>query len=155
MFRKIHSKERETTILQELKNEFSPYVAVADIRVKDFMDRHTKIIFCAMILMMVGSFIMAFFILQPEESTQTETFEKELNAIPQGLGGEFSALQNLSSRAVKISGLKAEVERIISQEFISKEDSAYLEKAIEQLQYFNKQSNQEKIKHDSESHTEK
>lgn len=155
MFRKIHSKERETTILQELKNEFSPHVVVSDIRVKDFMDRHAKIIFCAMILIMVGSFILAFFILKPEESTQAKTFEKELNAIPQGLGGEFSALQNLSSRAVKISDLKAKVEQIISQEFISEEDSAYLEKAIEQLQYFHKHSEENEIGHDSESRTEK
>jgi hypothetical protein len=48
-------------------------------------------------------------------------------------------LQKLSSRALKIAELETEIERIIGQDSISEEDSAYLEKAIEQLQYFNKQ----------------
>ncbi len=140
MFRKIHSKERDSTLFQELKNELGPQFKSADIGIKAFMDRHAKIIFCIMILLIVVSFVLTFFVLKPEEINQTGNLKKELNAIPEGFGGEFSALQNLSSRAMKMAELNAEIERIISQKSISKEDSAYLEKAIEQLQYFNNQS---------------
>jgi hypothetical protein len=38
--------------------------------------------------------------------------------------------------------LKSEIERIITQDSITKIDSVYLEKAIEQLQYFNNHSNE-------------
>lgn len=139
MFRKTPSRERNTTVFQELKKEFSPHVAAVDIKANVFMNRHAKIIFCVMILLIVVSFILSFFILKPEEVARGENFKKDLNAIPEGFGGEFSAFQTLSSRAVKMTELKAEIDRIISQESISKEDSAYLEKAIEQLQYFNNQ----------------
>ncbi|MEB2774583.1 hypothetical protein SYJ56_04655 [Algoriphagus sp. D3-2-R+10] len=143
MFRKIPFKERNTTVFRELKKEFSPQVKAVDSLAKGILDRYSKVIFCAMILLIVTSFILTFFVLKPEERTQSENFEKELYGIPEGLGGEFSALQNLSSRAVKMAELKAEIDRIISQESISKGDSAYLEKAIEQLQYFNKQSKED------------
>ncbi len=143
MFRKIPSKERDSTVFQELKKEFSPHVEAVDRSAKDLMDRHAKIIFCVMILLIVASFILSFFVLKPEEIAQSENFKKDLNAIPGGFGGEFSAFQNLSARAIEITDLKVEIERIISQESLSKEDSAYLEKAIEQLQYFNKQSKED------------
>ncbi len=140
MFRKIHSKERNSTLFQELKNEFAPQLDSADSKVKSLMNRHAKIIFCAMILLIVVSFILTFFVLRTDSENQAEHFKKELNAIPEGIGGEFSALQNLSSKAVQLAELKAEIERIISQDSISKEDSTYLEKAIDQLQYFTNQS---------------
>lgn len=143
MFRKIPSKERDTTVFQELRKEFSPQVEAVDTKARAFMDRHAKIIFCAMILIIVVSFILSFFVLKPEPGNQSQNFKKELNAIPEGLGGEFSALQNLSSRAMKMAELKTEIERIISQESISEEDSVFLEKAIEELQYFNNNSNED------------
>lgn len=143
MFRKIPSKERNTNVFRELKKEFSPQVKAVDSLAKGILDRYSKVIFCAMILLIVASFILTFFVIKPEERTQSGIFEDELNAIPEGLGSEFSALQNLSSRAVKMAELKTEIERIISQESMSKEDSAYLEKAIEQLQYFNTKSKED------------
>lgn len=143
MFRKITSKVKDTSIFQELKKEFYPQVEAVDAKTKALMDRHAKLIFCGMILLIVVSFILTFFVLKPKQRNQDEIFKKELNAIPGGLGGEFSALQDLSSRAVKMAELKTEIERIISQESMSKEDSAYLEKAIEQLQYFNTKSKED------------
>ena len=140
MFRKIHSKERDSTLFQELKNEFAPQFDSADIRVKSLMNRHAKIIFCVMILLIVVSFILTFFVLRSESENQADHFKNELKAIPEGIGGEFSSFQNLSSKALQLAELKAEIERIISQDSISKEDSPYLEKAIEQLQYFTNQS---------------
>ena len=143
MFRKIPSSERNTTVFRELKKEFSPHVAAVDTKAKVFMDRHAKIIFCVMILLIVVSFILTFFVLKPEETNQTENLKEELIAFPEGFGGEFSALQDLSSRAMKMAELKTEIERIISKESISKEDSVFLEKAIEQLQYFNNKSKED------------
>lgn len=143
MFRKIPSREKNTTVFQELKKEFSPHIEIADSKAKAFMDCHAKIIFCIMILLIVVSFILTFFVLKPGFSNQSENFKKELDAIPVGFIGEFSALQNISLRAGKMVELKAEIERILSQEPISEEDSIYLEKAIEQLQYFNNKSKED------------
>jgi hypothetical protein len=137
MFRKIPSKENNTSVFQELKKEFSPQVEIVDIKAKVFLERYAKIIFCIMILLIGVSFILTFFVINPGGNKQLESFETEVTAIPQGFGGEFSALQNLSLRTAKMVELKGEIERIIAQEFISAEDSTYLEKAIEQLQYFN------------------
>lgn len=140
MFRKIPSKERETTLFQEMKKELSPHLESVDTQIRSFMDRHTKIIFCSMILLIVASFILTFYVLNPESGTQAESFKKDLKTLPDGMAGEFSALQDLTIRAARMTDLKAEIERIISQDSISKSDSVYLEKAIEQLQYFHNQA---------------
>ena len=142
MFRKIPSKDRETTVFQELKNELSPHLAGVNGHLKGLMDRHAKIIFCVMLLLIVSSFILTFFVLKPNSENQAQSFKKELKAIPGELSGEFSALQDLNLRAAKMAELKAEIEKIIAQDSISKSDSTYLEKAIDQLQYFNNHSHE-------------
>jgi predicted Holliday junction resolvase-like endonuclease len=142
MFRKTPSKDRDTTIFQELKNELYPHIAGINGYLKRLIDRHAKIIFCVMLLLIVASFILTYFVLKPKPENQAENFKKELKAIPGELSGEFSALQDLTQRAAKMAELKAEIERIIAQDSISKTDSAYLEKAIEQLQYFNNHSHE-------------
>jgi predicted Holliday junction resolvase-like endonuclease len=142
MFRKTPSKNRETTIFQELKNELYPHLAGVNGHLKWWMDRHAKIIFCVMLLLIVASFILTFFVLKPKPENQAENLKKELKAIPGELSGEFSALQDLTLRAAKMAELKTEIERIIAQDSISKTDSAYLEKVIEQLQYFNNHSHE-------------
>ncbi|WP_026956654.1 hypothetical protein [Algoriphagus vanfongensis] len=139
MFRKIPSKVKDTTVFREFKNEFSPQVKAFECMTKAFLDRHSKLIFCSMILVIVASFVLTFFVIEPTSSNQSESLKNEMKTIPEGLGEELSAFQNLSSRAIKMAELKTEIERIIGQDSISKEDSAYLEKAIEQLQYFNNQ----------------
>ncbi len=142
MFRKTHSKDRDTTIFQELKNELSPHLAGVNGHLKGLMDRHAKIIFCVMLLLIVSSFILTFFVLKPTSENQAQNFKKELKPIPGELSGEFSAIQDLTLRAAKMAELKAEIDRIIAQDSISKTDSAYLEKAIEHLQYFNNHSHE-------------
>lgn len=142
MFRKTPFKDRDTTIFQELKNELHPHLVGVNGHLKWLMDRHAKVIFCVMLLLIVASFILTFFVLKPSPENQAENFKKELKDIPGELSDEFSALQDLTLRAAKMAELKAEIERIITQDSISKTDSAYLEKAIEQLQYFNNQSHE-------------
>lgn len=142
MFRKTPSKDQETTIFQELKNELHPQLAKVNDHLKGLMDRHAKVIFCVMLLLIVASFILTFFVLKPNPENQAENFKKELKAMPGELSGEFSALQDFTLRAAKMAELKTEIERIITQDSISKTDSAYLEKAIEQLQYFNNHSHE-------------
>ncbi|MBC6367591.1 hypothetical protein [Algoriphagus sp. AK58] len=142
MFRKTPSKNRETSIFQELKNELYPHLAGVNGHLKGLMDRYANIIFCGMLLLIVTSFILTFFVLKPDSENQANNFKKELKAIPRELSNEFSALQDLTLRAAKMAELKTEIERIITQDSISKTDSAYLEKAIEQLQYFNNHSNE-------------
>lgn len=143
MFRKPPSEERDTTLFQEMKNELSPHLESVDTKIRSFMDRHAKLIFCSMILLIVTSFILTFYVLKPESPTQAESFKNELKALPDGMAGEFSALQDLTIRAARMTDLKAEIERIISQDSISNSDSVYLEKAIEQLQYFHKQAKED------------
>ncbi len=143
MFRKTPSEERETTLFQEMKKELSPHLESVDSKMKSFLDRHAKIIFCSMILLIVASFILTFYVHKPESPTQSESFKKDLRALPDGMVGEFSALQDLTLRAARMTELKAEIERIISKDSISKSDSIYLEKAIEQLQYFHKQAKED------------
>lgn len=142
MFRKTPSKDRDTSIFQELKNELYPHLSGINGQLKRSMDRHAKIIFCVMLLLIVASFILTFFVLKPNPENQTENFKKELKAMPAELSGEFSVLQDLTLRAAKMAELKSEIERIIDKDSISKSDSAYLEKAIEKLQYFNNHSHE-------------
>lgn len=142
MFQKTPSKDRDTSLFQELKYELYPHLAGVNGQLKGWMDRHAKIIFCVMLLLIVASFILTFFVLKPIPENQAENFKKELKAIPGELSGEFSALQDLTLRAAKMAELKAEIERIIAQDSITKIDSVYLEKAIEQLQYFNNHSHE-------------
>ncbi|WP_268034907.1 hypothetical protein [Algoriphagus sp. PAP.12] len=142
MFRKTLSKDPETTIFQELKNELSPHLTGVNTQVKGLLVSHAKIIFCGMLLLIVASFILTFFVLKPDSENQANNFKKELKSIPGELSNEFSALQDLTLRAAKMAELKTEIERIIAQDSISKMDSTYLEKAIEQLQYFNTHSHE-------------
>ncbi len=140
MFRNIHSKEKSTTVLKEIQKEFAPHLKVADAKTKDLMNRHAKGIFVAMILLIVSSFILSFFVLKPKEVGKSELFRKELQGVSNGIYKEYSALKDLSKRTEKIAFLKSEIERILAKESISAQDSSYLEKAIEELQYFNIQS---------------
>ena len=139
MFRKIPSKVKDTTVFREFKNEFSPQVRAFEGMTKAFLDRNAKLIFCSMILVIVASFVLTFFVIETTSGNQSARLKSEMKTIPEGFGEELSAFQDLSSRAIKISELKTEIERIIGQDSTSKEDSVYLEKAIEQLQYFNNQ----------------
>ena len=132
----------DTTLFREMKYELAPHLESLAGKVRSAMERHVKIIFSAMILLIATSFILTFFVLKADPDGRDGNFKKELKAVPEGISGEFSALQDLTLRAVKMTELKAEIERIISQDSISKPDSIYLEKAIEQLQYFHHQSKQ-------------
>lgn len=143
MFRKTPSEERNTNLFQEIKKELSPHLESVDSKMNSLLERHAKIIFCTMILLIVVSFILTFYVLKPESGTQAQSFKKDLKALPDGMAGEFSALQDLTLRAARMTELKAEIERIISQDSISKTDSIYLEKAIEQLQYFHNQAKED------------
>lgn len=143
MFRKIPSEKKNTTVFEELKNEFSPQFESMNSKAKGFMEGHPKVIFSLMIITILVSFILSFFVLKPSKDQTEDSFKQELNSVSGSLSGEFSALQQLSIKAAKIAELKAEIERIISQKSISEIDSIYLEKAIEELQYFNDQSKQD------------
>ena len=142
MFRKTPSKDRDTTLFQEIKHELYPHLEGVNGQLKGLMDRHAKIIFCGMLLLIVASFIMTFFVLKPDSENQADKFKKELKSIPGELSNEFSAFQDLTLRAAKMAELKSEIERIIAQDSITKIDSVHLEKAIEQLQYFNNHSHE-------------
>jgi hypothetical protein len=73
MFRKTPFKERDTTVIRELRNEFSTQAEAFESVAKTFMERHAKLIFCGMILLIVASFILSLFskaglAIKPKES---------------------------------------------------------------------------------------
>lgn len=96
-----------------------------------------KQIFIAMVVLIILS-ILAFVLIPIEKETRS------MSALLSGetkdtVSEELNLLFDLGTRAKRLAALQGEVERILLQDTINKEDSIFLEDAMHELGYFKTQ----------------
>jgi hypothetical protein len=141
MFQKTPFKEQKASVFQEFKKEFSHTFFKGEEFFSGFFQKYPKQIFIGMVVLMIFSSIIAllFTPANMDSDMSRKIFLNNANEVSQDVSGEISTILDLNHRLKRISQLKAEIERIISLEFISSQDSIFLEKAIEELEFFNNQ----------------
>src|SRR5690554_5324699 len=119
--------------LKESQGEFSGLFQKAGYLIKG----NPKLVFISMVLLIILSGLASF--LRP--------FDKQFDQSPEGLevrfqegagttSTELGLLLDLGERAKRLYVLQGEIERLLSKDTLSQEDSLFLEKAFEELEYF-------------------
>lgn len=146
MSRKTPSSDKNTSFLKEIRNEFSGTFSKEEARVSTLLNSYPREILIAMVVLMVLSSLVTFVLnpLKNDRAHPEEFFNDAAKEIGQEVSGEISTLLDLGVRVKRISLLKAEVERIIQLEELSQGDSVFLEKAIQELEFFNNQNKEER-----------
>src|SRR5690606_16856524 len=106
-------------------------------KANDVIVTNSKLVYISMVLLIILSGIASF--LGPVES-QFDQPENNLNeSINHGAGTtstELGLLLDLGGRAKRLYTLQGEIERLLSKETLSQEDSVFLDKALQELEYF-------------------
>lgn len=142
MYRKIHSNDKERSVLKEIKKEFSGTFSKGEETAVHFLSSYPKQIFISMVVVIIISSILAFVFtpLKTNPINPEGLFYEDAEVIKNGVSGEISTILDLSDRAKRLSILKSDIERVIKQKEITEEDSIFLENAIHELEYFNNQN---------------
>jgi hypothetical protein len=140
MLRKTPSELKGRNVFKEIKNEFSPHFEQGEKRIKGFFDQHPRPIFIGMVVLIIGSFIISFFLIPEKSESPRALFNDTAKGIPTGVYNEFSAIKDLTERASRMNQLRSEIEILISKDTLKKDDSVLLEKAITELEFFNNQT---------------
>ena len=93
-----------------------------------------KQIFIAMVVLILSS-IVAFVFIPADKETRSMS-QLLYGEAKDAVSGELSLLFDLGTRAKRLAALQGEVERILLQDTINKEDSIFLEDAMHELGYF-------------------
>jgi hypothetical protein len=116
--------------------EMKPFgrVSDGDNKQETIIRKFPKQIFIAMVVLILSS-IVAFVIIPADK--ETRSMSQLLYDEAKGtVSGELSLLFDLGTRAKRLAALQGEVERILLQDTIKKEDSIFLEDAMHELGYF-------------------
>ena len=109
-------------------------VSDGDNKQEAIVSKFPKQIFIAMVVLIILS-ILAFVLIPIEKETRsmsTLLSEEAKDTVSE----EFNLLFDLGTRAKRLAALQGEVERILLQDTINKEDSIFLEDAMHELGYF-------------------
>src|SRR5690606_9686653 len=115
------------------QGEFSGLFQKAGYLIKEY----PKLVFVSMVLLIILSALVS--LLRP--------LDKQFDQSPEGLEVRFregagttstdlGLLLDLGGRAKRLYVLQGEIERLLSKDTLSPEDSVFLEKAFEELEYF-------------------
>lgn|SRR5690554_5515562 len=125
--------------------ELKPFVSVlnGENKRETIFRKFPKQIFITMVVLIISS-ILAFLLIPADKETRSMSALLSGDA-KDAVSGEISLLFDLGTRAKRLAALQGEVERILLQDTINKEDSIFLEDAMHELGYFKtpKQKNHE------------
>jgi len=116
--------------------EMKPFGRVpdGDNKQETIIRKFPKQIFIAMVVLILSS-IVAFVFIPADKETRSMS-QLLYDEAKGNISGELSLLFDLGTRAKRLAALQGEVERILLQDTINKEDSIFLEDAMHELGYF-------------------
>lgn len=116
--------------------EMKPFGSVSDGADKEntILRKFPKQIFITMVVLIISSILA--FILIPSDKESRGMSQLLSGEAKDAVSGELSLLFDLGNRAKRLAALQGEVERILLQDTINKEDSIFLEDAMHELGYF-------------------
>src|SRR5690606_34594293 len=98
---------------------------------------YPKLVFLSMVLLIIFSGLASF--LHPLDNQFDQSPEELEERFQEGAGTtstQLGLLLDLGGRAKRLYALQGEIERLLSKDRLSQEDSLFLEKALEELEYF-------------------
>jgi hypothetical protein len=139
MFRKIHSNRHpKDTILSQLKAEFYPYVEKTSGFITQQLKRNPKLIFTAMVLLLVFSAWLSFTLFRnPERAEKKKTISKDKMDV---IGDGFGQIRTTAAAIGQTIRLKQQIDSLSSKKTLSKRDSNILENDLDQLRRLNQNS---------------
>src|SRR5690554_4344074 len=134
------SQKTPSDNLKDLKGsqeEFSGLFQKAGKKAGHLIKEYPKLVFVSMVLLIIISGLAS--LLRPFDK-QFDQSPKDLeDRFQEGAGTtstELGLLLDLGGRAKRLYALQGEIERLLSKDTLSQEDSMFLEKALEELEYF-------------------
>jgi hypothetical protein len=119
--------------LKESQGEFSGLFQKAGYLIKEY----PKLVFISMVLLIILSGLASFLGLLDNQFDQSpEDLEERFQEGKGTTSTELGLLLDLGGRAKRLYVLQGEIERLLSKDTLSQEDSLFLEKAFEELEYF-------------------
>ena len=119
--------------LKERQGEFSGLFQKAGYLIK----KYPKLVFVSMILLIILSALVS--LLRPLDNQFDQSSEDLEERFQEGAGTtstELKLLLDLGGRAKQLYALQREIDRLLSKDTLNQEDSLFLEKAFEELKYF-------------------
>ena len=123
--------------LKESQGEFSGLFQKAGRKAGYLIKEYPKLVFVSMVLLIILSGLAS--LLWPLDKQFDQSSEDLEERFQEGAGTtstELGLLLDLGGRAKQLYVLQGEIERLLSKETLSQEDSLFLEKALEELEYF-------------------
>src|SRR5690554_2879511 len=135
MSQKTHSEHLKD--LMESQGEFPGLFQKAGKKAGHLIKEYPKLVFVSMVLLIILSGLAS--LLRPLDNQFDQSPEDVEERFQEGAGTtstELGLLLDLGGRAKRLYTLQGEIERLLSKETLSQEDSLFLEKALEELEYF-------------------
>src|SRR5690606_1272411 len=123
--------------LKESQGEFSGLFQKAGKKAGYLIKEYPKLVFISMVLLIILSGLAS--LLRPFDQQFEHSPEDLEERFQEGKGTtstELGLLLDLGGRAKRLYVLQGEIERLLSKDTVSQEDSLFLEKAFEELEYF-------------------
>src|SRR5690554_3002023 len=127
------SQKTPSENLKESQGEFSGLFQKAGYLIKEY----PKLVFLSMVLLIILSGLASF--LHPLKNQFDQPKHDLEERFQEGAGTtstELGLLLDLGGRAKRLYALQGKIERLLSKDTLSQEDSLFLEKALEELEYF-------------------
>jgi hypothetical protein len=123
--------------LEESQGEFSGLFQNAARKAGYLIKEYPKLVFISMVFLIILSGLASF--LGPLDNQFDQSPEDLEERFPEGAGTtstELGLLLDLGGRAKRLYALQGEIEGLLSKDTLNQEDSLFLEKALEELEYF-------------------
>lgn len=137
MFKKLTSnRDPRDTLWSELRKVFSGRYGRAASESRDFINRHPRAVFTAMLVSMALSITLSFTVFRNKEPAVKIKPVSLNKASPVSSGFKDLILAGETLRQTIV--LKQQVDSLLTKKQLDKTDSARLEKALDRLQQLNK-----------------
>ena len=140
MSQKIPFSKKDTQGSKDPDQKWQDSISDEGNKVETGLNRFPKQIFILMVMLIVSSILAFVFI--PVDQEIKDMSELSYENAKSTVSEEVSTLLDLGVRAKRMAVLKSEMERILLKDTIDKEDSIFLEEAMQELGYFNNQKPQ-------------
>ncbi|WP_316761997.1 hypothetical protein [Pedobacter aquatilis] len=119
---------KKVTVLSELRAEFSGLIERLSKIVAAFAEKNPKVIFCAMVALMICSFLLCFTLLRTDSANvakQTKVFKKV-----EGNLGEIGTTARKFQRLIEI---RAALQVLLAKDSLGSKDSLLMEQLLGEI----------------------
>ncbi|KRT17734.1 hypothetical protein ASU31_00095 [Pedobacter ginsenosidimutans] len=116
---------KKVTVLSELRSEFAGLIARMQKVVAAFTTKHPKLIFCAMVALMLCSFLLCFTLLR----MKSESVPKKLKVFSK-IEGNLGEIGTTARKLKSILEVRSALEVLLAKDSLTKKDSLLMEQLL-------------------------